>query len=91
MSNEKRIGSVIILLLVISVIPHFTHMTLGRLCGCGHYNELSQYKNSEHYRIYRESGIDRIQSDIPAWNLMTRSQKSKKQEYRRSLLTTYNR
>lgn len=64
MIKGKAITSALILLVLISVVPHFTHTASGRVCNWVQYAQLSQLRNSENRRLYRE-GEDqyRIQTD----------------------------
>ncbi|MPZ07107.1 MAG: hypothetical protein GEU26_11950 [Nitrososphaeraceae archaeon] len=71
MTKGKTVASAIIFLLLVAVVPHFTHITSGRLCNCVQYTNFSQPRSSENIRAYRE-GQDRIQTDKTTDRLMIR-------------------
>lgn len=73
MTKGKTVASAIVFLVLMSVVPHFTHITSGRVCNCVQYTDLSQSRYSESIRANREEGHDRIQTDKTTGRLMIRS------------------
>jgi len=55
---------VVTLVLLVSVIPHFTQTTLGRICNYVQFADPSHLRNIENILVFRESGQDRIYNDI---------------------------
>ncbi|MGH9964653.1 MAG: hypothetical protein ACRD5E_07490 [Nitrososphaeraceae archaeon] len=73
MTKGKTVASAIVFVVLMSMVPHFTHITYGRVCNCAQYTELSQPRNSESIRTNREEGQARIQTDKTTGRLMVRS------------------
>jgi hypothetical protein len=52
------------LVLLVSVIPHFTQTTFGRIRNYVQFADPSHLRNIENTLVFRESGQDRIYNDI---------------------------
>ena len=72
MTRGKTVASAIIFLVLLAVVPHFTHVTTGRVCNCVQYTEISQPRTLQNSQGYRE-GQDRTQIDKTTGRLMIRS------------------
>ncbi|MGH9987942.1 MAG: hypothetical protein ACRD8W_28710, partial [Nitrososphaeraceae archaeon] len=71
MTKGKTVVSAIILLVLLSVVPHFTHAASGRVCNCVQSTAIWQPASSQNSRVYRESN-DSTQPDKTIGKLMIR-------------------